>query len=547
MSRYSASPPPGDPEPEALALQLDLSLSRPVLLPRVFEEEPLHVLLRVGVGRSGGLHPLLGYPVGDSESTKAGWLLSELERLNAQDHRSAGYPPKDRMPPERLTRRHLCMLLDASGSMHRIVLDGQEREQWIQRARQRGDLKRGLVDGREGWLWSGRTLAELQAQKRTPMQAALRALTRAGERLRPEDGLTVVAFADRARRMVAATAPDRARQIETTVAALASGIEGSGLGHGTRVAEALRLALEEFASPQQAPGERGERLALPPSSLSGPRDLVRLLLISDGLLEDRTACGEWVERIAAAGLSLSCIGVGDQFDEEWLMWAADVTRGRFCYAPTADALEAAVAEELSRLETLAVHGLGLTLRPMEGALFRDLCQVSPDLSALHRMETDGTVYSFSLGDLTCDREALFLAELAAPALPPGRHPLVTMELMGESVEGKPLEAPPAQAVVLASGDLSAAGAAPADEVLDAVAAVHAYRAERRAQRALRRGQLGEATRHLRDTRQIVDRLGHTELAAELEAQAAAFEAGARPSAESQKRIKAETRRLGMRR
>ena len=76
-----------------------------------------------------------------------------------------------------------------------------------------------------------------------------------------------------------------------------------------------------------------------------------------------------------------------------------------------------------------------------------------------------------------------------------------------------------------------------------MAAVHAYRAERRAQRALRRGQLGEATRHLRDTRQIVERLGREELAAELEKQAAAVEAGARSSPEREKRIKAGTRRL----
>src|SRR5206468_2171076 len=75
-----------------------------------------------------------------------------------------------------------------------------------------------------------------------------------------------------------------------------------------------------------------------------------LLLISDGLLEDRVACSAWVERIAEAGNSLSCIGVGDQFDEEWLMWAADATRGRFCYAPAADALEAAVVRELNRPE-----------------------------------------------------------------------------------------------------------------------------------------------------------------------------------------------------
>src|SRR5205085_1091544 len=119
-----------------------------------------------------------------------------------------------------------------------------------------------------------------------------------GERLRPEDGLTVVAFADRARRLVAA-APGRSRQIEAAVAALGSGIEGSGLGHGTRLAEALRLAVEE-------PRECGLLVgsSAPASSPAARHEVSRLLLISDGLLEDRVACGEWVERVAEAGIAL---------------------------------------------------------------------------------------------------------------------------------------------------------------------------------------------------------------------------------------------------
>jgi hypothetical protein len=451
-----------------------------------------------------------------------------------------GLPP-ERLNAERLNARfpvRLGLILDASGSMYRIVLEGREREQWREVGEERGDLKRGRVDGREGWLWSGRTLAELQARHRTPMQAALRALIRAGERLRPADSLQVIAFADRARALVAADAANRAVQIQEAVALLSQGVETSGLGDGTRLADALRLALDGATGDRRQPPD-SDTLSLSP--VPGRRSPTRLVLISDGLLEDRVACGAWVERIAEAGIPLCCIGVGDQFDEEWLMAAADATRGRFRYAPTADVLQQAVAEELDRLETLTARRLSLELRPHGGALFRDLCQVSPELSALHRMETDGVVHRFSLGDTSWGQEALFVAELTLPSMPPGRHQVLTAELTAESPEGDPLAASAAGALVTAAFDLDGEPADSAD--LEAVAAVHAYRAERRAQRALRRGQIREATRHLRDTRQIVEQLGRATLAAELEAHAGSLEAGTRLSPEDVKRIKAGTRQL----
>jgi Ca-activated chloride channel homolog len=468
---------------------------------------------------------------------------SDFGAVPNTEHRT----PHTRTPQDPSPRPpvRLALVLDASGSMHRIMLEGREREHWRQVGEERGDLKRGRVDGREGWLWSGRTLAELQAQHRTPMQAALRALIRTGERLGPEDSLAVIAFADRARQLVAADSAERAGQIRAAVDLLSEGLESTGLGDGTRLAEGLRLAWEEAQRVEsgewRVESSSKAVFGLPLNSQLRTLNPPRLLLISDGLLEDRMACGAWVERLAEAGIRISCIGVGDQFDEEWLMWAADATRGWFRYAPTAAALETAVAEELGRLETLAARRLFLRLCPLGGALFRDLCQVSPDLSALHRMETDGAAYRFSLGDLSEGQDGLFVAELALPPLALGRHPVLAVELTGENAGGEPLSAMATEAVVRAGLDLTSAAVDPAD--LEAIAAVHAYRAERRAQRALRSGRAGEATRHLRDTRQIVERLGRPELAAELEAQAAALETGARLSPEREKRIKAGTRRL----
>ena len=164
----------------------------------------------------------------------------------------------------------------------------------------------------------------------------MRALLRARERLHADDGLAVIAFADRALQLVAADSTDQDGQIRAAVALLSRGVEASGLGDGTRLADGLRLAMEAAAGtwlPADGKGELAADLTEGRQPIAGSQGPGRLLLISDGLLEDRTACGAWVERIAEAGIPLSCTGVGDQFDEEWLMWAADMTRGRFRYAP----------------------------------------------------------------------------------------------------------------------------------------------------------------------------------------------------------------------
>ena len=73
-------------------------------------------------------------------------------------------------------------------------------------------------------------------------------LTRAGERLQPDDGLTVIAFADRAQRLLRADDPDRPGRLQGALHTLSRGVDEENLGSGTRLAEALRLALDEVHS-----------------------------------------------------------------------------------------------------------------------------------------------------------------------------------------------------------------------------------------------------------------------------------------------------------
>src|SRR5262249_41978884 len=86
----------------------------------------------------------------------------------------------------------ICLVLDASGSMHRFHLDAEQRALGRRIAESRGDLVCESADGHEGWLWSGETLREMRGLIRTPMMGVIRALGAMAAKLQPEDRLTVI-------------------------------------------------------------------------------------------------------------------------------------------------------------------------------------------------------------------------------------------------------------------------------------------------------------------------------------------------------------------
>src|SRR6185369_13540218 len=123
-------------------------------------------------------------------------------------------------------------------------------------------------DGQQGWLWSGETLREMRGLIQTPMMAVVRALGAMARRLAPEDRLTVIAFADDAQVLLnRAREAERAEGMPAVVRRLTQGVDDSGLGRGSRLAEALGMARRVTPNDPQRP--------------------CRILVVSDGVVEDR--------------------------------------------------------------------------------------------------------------------------------------------------------------------------------------------------------------------------------------------------------------------
>lgn len=456
--------------------------------------------------------------------------LDRPARLVSQEPREPVYALARLDPGEAAQRPRLeiACLLDASASMYQFRLAPEEREHWLAIARQRGDVRQITADGREAIAWSGTTLQELQRKVSTPMLSAVRGLWRGIHALHADDAIAVVAFTERA--TVVLDDPGgqplerRLAEAKDALATLGQPLTPAGLEQATHLQEALQVAATRWAGAAPAGSAR------------------RLLLVSDGVVADRDACLALAESFPERQIVASVIGVGEEFDEEFLMRLSDLTRGNYHYAATALDLERALAEELAEMTRVVVRNTRFRVELAAGALLRSLHQVTPEVAEFPLMWVESGVREFCLGDLTGATPVELLVELAIAAPTEGANEIARLTLSGETLhDGTPFTATApvllhgvTDPVLVQAGD---------DAVQDAIQRVAVYREERRAQHAIERGEEEVATRHLQAATRMLRRMGAQSLAAEMEAAASEVQAGTR-SLSRTKRIKAATRRLG---
>ncbi len=463
-------------------IELSVTLARPAAQVEEEPREPIHALIRITAQPGAAIRPILD----------------------------------------------LCFVVDASGSMHQFTFGPGERDAWRQRAEARGEVARQVADGRTGLVWSGQTLRELQQRVSTPMLSCLRGVWRTLEALAPADRAAVIAFADQPGMIYHdAGNVDRAARLETAKPALGrlgSGVDESGLGRGTRLSGALQMALQRMTEKGEAPTLR------------------RIVLISDGMLEDRDACMGLLDRAVDEGVVISAIGVSEEFDEEFLMHAADLTRGSFYYAESALEVEQAVAKELALVTQVVGRSAVLRLRPDQGTVIRDVHPFSPDLAEFRSLWVENGTWRFRIGDLTSVHTTSFLAELAPAAHPAGEVRIAAVRVEANaagSAESYAAEIP----IKLLYTDETMLLQARDDEVEDAAKRMEIYREQRRATEAEGKGDVEGSTRHLRAATRMLRGIGADDLAEEMDAAAAETETGTRNLGRT-KKVKAGTRRLG---
>ena len=421
---------------------------------------------------------------------------------------------------------NLVLVIDASATMHHFHLTEEEREYWMGVAISRDELERGEADESDATYWTGQTLSEMQSIARTPMALATEAVKDLLTKLRPGDQISVIAFADRVHSVFNqqdwANFPDGCL---TQMDLLRDRRLPVDIGTGTRMAEALRQASTSL------------------SQNVLPHGVNRLIVISDGIVQDAEATLRAIGDLQSHGYAVTTIGLGEEFDEEFLTRVADNSRGEYYYAADSAEITQRLSQEMTTLQTTTVTDLYIAVRGLEGAVVQDLFSVRPAMTMFDEVHTEEGWLRARVGDVSSATPAGIIVQVAPPILPGGEHAVIEVLLTWTDPNGSPSSnAGNARAMIVAQFTDDPALLFQSDpEVQDLVDRYAVYKYEREAQRAQERGDLDTAREKLGAATRQLHKIGEDGLAAEMEGQIAGLGDASNPS--RVKRIKATTRRL----
>lgn len=407
-----------------------------------------------------------------------------------------------------------AVVADASRSM-RIPIVSEEQFRDLVRS---GGAQEVLVDGVPVWQLPGPVPESIKATAPSAIDHTVRALHSIVERLDRADRFALVACAEEALALIPATGGDRR---DVMVAGL-SRLRSLRLGEQTDLAAGMRLGLAELTHAGRPGGAR------------------RLILLTDGFTRDPDACIQIAQEAAAAGMVISTLGLGGEFQDDLLTRMADLTGGRASFLRRPEQIPAAVAAELDAARGVAAHGLGLTLQLPLTVTVRHATRINPSLSALEPVAIGPRQVRLNLGDLERGQPIRLLLELLAPPAPQraaaGGARVRLAELTAQSGS--------AEARLDLVAHYTPGAAAPPPPVLHAAAAAAAARLQRRALSAAGQGDPAAAAKLLGAAAARFDELGASELAEAARREAASLAATGQITGVGAKELTYATRRLG---
>lgn len=333
------------------------------------------------------------------------------------------------------------------------------------------------------------------------------------QQLRPQDLLSVVTFSDRAEVLLPPSRASSLSKSDHRISLLQA-------GGGTEILQGLSLGIEQLRKSADSYNHH-------------------LLLLTDGhTYGDEQGCLALAREAATEGISISVLGIGDDWNDELMDQIAGLSGGNAQLITSPADLDNFIADKLLQIETLFARGLRFQFTTSPGVQLRYAFRMIPNISPLD------TTSPILLGDIQYHRNISLLLEFTIPPLKEEWAQLtlakgsIWMEIPGRLTPKARIFLHLHRPVVLNPVDEP-----PPPMLMEAMEKLTLYRMQERVRREVGSGQVDKATRHLHYLATHLVEKGDRELAHTVLIEAEHVQQSRQLSGDGGKRIKYGTRAL----
>jgi Ca-activated chloride channel family protein len=348
-----------------------------------------------------------------------------------------------------------------------------------------------------------------------------RAVVAVIDTLRPDDVVSVVVFDETADVIVPS-------QPAIDKAELNNRVEAMRVQGGTAMSTGLEAGAAEL------------RKGMAPDRVS------YLLLLTDGQTwGDEDRCRAIATELGQAGVRMTALGLGDEWNERLLDDLAAVTSGTSDYIANPQDIAQYFQRAAQTAQNTAVRNGRLLIRLSSGVTPRAVYRAKPMIANLGYKPISEREINIDLGDIESGTGASVLAEIMLPRAGSGEYRVAQAELTYDLPQEQRIDQRArVDALVQLTDDASAVRADPA--AMNLVERVTAFKLQTRALDEAAAGNAAGATQKLRSAATRLLDLGELELADTMNRAADAVAQGQAPSAADQKELTYKTRRLSLR-
>jgi Ca-activated chloride channel family protein len=332
--------------------------------------------------------------------------------------------------------------------------------------------------------------------------------------LRPGDFLSIVTFSDRAEVIVPANRRLDRSAIETKIQMIQSG----GATEIFRGLEAGYLEIRENHN---------------------NKFINHIILLTDGrTYGDETHCLKIADQAAARGIGISCLGIGEEWNDYFLDNLSSRTGGTSTYIARANDIRSFLKEKFYGLSRTYADNVRFDFHPGKDIEIRYAFRLAPEISPLE------TISPIPMGSIPMEGNLSVVFEFLVPPLP-GETSQITLASGQIAMEVPTLASPTSvtRLRLFRGVQVEPTPEPPPTGVLNALSRLTLYRIQERAGVELTKGNSQAATQHLNNLATNLFAQGQVDLARFVLHEAESIQRGEKISEAGKKKIKYGTRAL----